>query len=300
MGALNLPQELLDLVFGDLRLEDRIERRTIADCGLVCKSWLPSSRYRLFADVALNDRTLKRFFTLMETSPFPLPTFIRSLGLSSAALDESPKLGPLPQVTTLRIKAQRTVFAPDSTLQANSFANLSTLSLNGCRISLGSFLSAISSFPALKSLELRWVALSYDDLLSVYQFPPQCRTLILFMFRRDADQFFQALLTLHTIPVFSSLSVTGWAPSVLGTYLRHVGDDLKFLQLGFDNSSLLGAPPSPPASDSSNSHACQSSTLPPKVSDIAVASDNWTWCPTTHQTSRARFAESCPTSLRTT
>ncbi|KAJ7763630.1 hypothetical protein DFH07DRAFT_939261, partial [Mycena maculata] len=215
--AKQVPRELLDLICGQLRLEDPVEKRTIAQFGLVCKNWLPSSQYRLFSIMELNDSTTESFLRDAEGSVQPLPSFIRSLRLTS--------------------------FNP-STLQAlKSFANVSAFALSHCRISLGDLLQAISSFPALESLAITTVVLWHDNLVKVYQFPARWRTLILDLDPTKSERFFQTILLLDTPPVFSEfLSVPGWYPkerSFLGKYLCYVGDRLQRLQLKSPNQEVF-------------------------------------------------------------
>ncbi|KAJ7763634.1 hypothetical protein DFH07DRAFT_812619 [Mycena maculata] len=233
--APKLPNELVDIVIGELQSEDT---STIARCGLVCKNWLPTSRYRLFAEVHLNDGTMDSFFDVVHTSPFPLRSFIRSLALDSELESGSTRLselGPLPQATTLRITMQRSALARNTRLLTKNFPNLSTLVLHDCRLPLRCVLKTVSSFSSLQTLELRRVDISYDLLPfpSTYHFPPHWRALTLDAGPVDSRQFFRAILALDTIPVFSSLSVRGMDPGddPLSAYLRHIGARMHCLHL---------------------------------------------------------------------
>ncbi|KAJ7509723.1 hypothetical protein B0H11DRAFT_1960809 [Mycena galericulata] len=240
--AQDLPQEMLDLVVEKLQLDDSVERNTIAHCGLVCKSWLPSSRYRLFANVRLDDRTIDSFLDAVNSSSFPLISYIRSLVLYSE-LESGPnrldELGPLPRVTILGVTMERSALAQNTRRLAEFLPNLSTLSLRDCQLPLRCVLNTVSAFPSLKILELRRVHLSYGLLPfpSTYKFPPQWHALKLD--QPDPGRLFEAMLALDTIPMFSSLTVHGMYPredNSFGAYLRHVGDKMRHIRLETDLS----------------------------------------------------------------
>jgi hypothetical protein len=106
-------------------------------------------------------------------------------------------------------------------------------------------MSAVSSFRMLRSLGLHWVELSGDDLPGAYRFPPECRALSLDLFSaHDVESFFQAILSLDTLPIFSSLSLRGARPNEeedsFGKYLRRAGNDLHHLRFQLDASSFHG------------------------------------------------------------
>ncbi|KAJ7699054.1 hypothetical protein B0H17DRAFT_317868 [Mycena rosella] len=245
--AKNLPQELIDLIVGDFQTLDDptgIARRTVAQCGLVCKRWLPVSRNRLFANVDLHDRNMGPFLSIVKTCPFPIPMFIRTLGLSSRREDKSLEeslrtLGPLPQLTTLRVAMDHAVFALNSALLAQRFASISKLVLNNCELRLNAVMDAVSSFRGLESLGIHRVEL-YGTFRPgpAYKFPPQCRTLSVHLSPDRTVQIFRTILSLSKIPVFSSLSIYGM-DSRTGTsfeqYLCHVGDRIHHLRLESDH-----------------------------------------------------------------
>ncbi|KAJ7631356.1 hypothetical protein DFH06DRAFT_1439181 [Mycena polygramma] len=243
--ARNLPQEMVDLVVGEFQMDDLVGLRSVAACGLVCREWLPSSRYRLFADVDLDVRTVGSFLDNADKSLFPISSSIRSLGLSFSGdglgLDEClRRLGPLPLVETLRITMGQNVLDRNSPLLERTFPKISTLVFLNFPLELGSILRVASSFPALESLVLDWVHLSFAiPLPSKLQCPPRWNALRLDLLggsylSRDLDSFFEAILSLDKIPVLSSLSVRGTYPqedSPFAKYLAHVGPALQHLCL---------------------------------------------------------------------
>ncbi|KAJ6582003.1 hypothetical protein B0H19DRAFT_1117235 [Mycena capillaripes] len=127
----NLPQEIVDFIVGEFQMDDRVERQMVASCGLVCRSWFPSSRYSLFASVHLDHRTVKPFFDVAANSFFDIPSSIRCLGWSFSGweggfgLEESlRRLGPLPLVMTLRITMTDDILLQNSTLLASTFPDI--------------------------------------------------------------------------------------------------------------------------------------------------------------------------------
>jgi hypothetical protein len=102
-----LSQELVDLIINYLapesflnkhlysdsenaESEDNAPHRTweldsVAICGLVCKKWLPRSRFHLFSSTKLSNETgtdnIHPFFRLLAGSPLPLLLFVQSLDL---------------------------------------------------------------------------------------------------------------------------------------------------------------------------------------------------------------------------
>jgi hypothetical protein len=249
--AANIVPELVDLIIGALHTEDPVGKHTIAQCGLVCKKWLPSSRRHLFSEVTLNDRTITTFLNLVEASPFPIPSFIRSLALHSSEGEQAlenglAKLGPLPQVTTLRIRMDRTVFTRNSALLASSFPNVSALCFHGSKLRLRSILDAVSSFSALQNLQLDSIELMYDNSTSPLPLPPHWHSLTLSLGERQIGRFFQAILSLNTIPIFTSLCIQGEedpaGSSFFDKYLRRVGKDLVHLRLESDGYIFPGKP----------------------------------------------------------
>ncbi|KAJ7180996.1 hypothetical protein C8R46DRAFT_1211282 [Mycena filopes] len=245
------PQEILDLVFAQFPT-DRVGKRTVAQFGLVCRNWLPSSRYRFFSDVDINDRSIKPFLDVVAQSPFPIPTFIRSLGLSPSGLEQKldvaeflQNMKPFGQVTTLRITMTEALLDRSYTILGNTLSSVTTLVLRHVLLPVHSILLAVSTFSALKSLVLDWVNPSYDldDLAATsYHFPPHWDSLTVDLNTRP-DPFFQALLALPRPPIFSSLSLRGVYPtdgSHFGRYLAHVGDALHYIRFEAEASGEFG------------------------------------------------------------
>ncbi|KAJ6605332.1 hypothetical protein DFH09DRAFT_1017893 [Mycena vulgaris] len=63
------PQELVDTIVDDAS-EDLYAMKT---CGLICKSWLPRSRFHLFSRVVIDADNLPELINILDTSPLPYP-----------------------------------------------------------------------------------------------------------------------------------------------------------------------------------------------------------------------------------
>lgn len=258
--AQDLPQEIVDLIVGEFRLDDPIDKHTLTQCGLVCKSWHRPSRYGLFANVKLTDRTVEPFLDIVHNSIVPIAMSVRSLTLS---LEGEPadapriadggegawgldgilrRLGPLPLVTALRVCVKEDVLLWTLTLLADTFSNISTLVFSNVTLRMGSLFSAVCAFPLLRRLELDRVRSFHDDpgfLEVAYHFPSQWNSLTVMSF--GVSELFETFLALKPIPVLSALSLsaeTDRTKTGLRRYLFHIGDALHILRLEFESSPL--------------------------------------------------------------
>ncbi|KAK7024944.1 hypothetical protein R3P38DRAFT_1055051 [Favolaschia claudopus] len=244
--AQDLPPEIVDLIVEQFQLTTRDDKRCIARMGLVCKDWLPSSRYRFFSDVDLNDHTSGPFLAVLENTPFPVTNYIRSLGLSFAGREDTFEieamlrtLGHLPLVKTLRITLNDQVLAGNASLITELFPGTTHLVFRGIPLALNSILSTAMGFHSLKSLKLDWVdvvaASESDEPLSSYHLSPKLESIELDpLDPGNGNTFFGAILGLHPVPVISSLSireVNPSEPSSLGRYLLHLGSALRHLRM---------------------------------------------------------------------
>ncbi|KAJ7133304.1 hypothetical protein C8R44DRAFT_772154 [Mycena epipterygia] len=103
----DFPQELIDQVI-DCRHDGSTYLETIKICGLVCKAWLPRSRYHTFSTVILEAKTLPSFVDLLDTSSLPILPLIRHLKLycDGGHWDRSnlARLHPCPNLITFEIR----------------------------------------------------------------------------------------------------------------------------------------------------------------------------------------------------
>ncbi|KAJ7097286.1 hypothetical protein B0H15DRAFT_36381 [Mycena belliarum] len=256
--AADLPADILEILFAESQSSSADSGGDVgaaALCGLVCKAWLPASRARVFSSVTIKERNAQSFLDVAKTSALPLKSFIRMLQLTVRKGDEFfesnsiKELGPLPNATTLRMKADAEGWIPAlaDTFFPNNFPRLANLDLavsDFTSISMRDILAAITPFPTLETLKLDVKGHGFnfmdDSVPDVYQIPPHWRTLVFDM--EMAETFWEILFEMEeadmiTIPVFSQLRMQGSWPqerSFLGRYLRGYGH--KMMALSFDCS----------------------------------------------------------------
>ncbi|KAJ7763620.1 hypothetical protein DFH07DRAFT_1059273 [Mycena maculata] len=260
--AQNLPGELVDQILGPLnddaqpRGHDAQQRRhDLGVCGLVCRGWLSSSRYHLFAEVELNDLNIEPFLAIEAASPFPLRHFFRSVTLgvrwTGSLRSHIPLLGPLPQVKALKIADALLSFDIERypALQlAQSFPNTTSLVINRVHGSVKFSILVNTIFPlvSLERLKLQYIffrdhnpLIDTLEALEISPAPPAHRFPALLhavdLDRNSAEDFFKKSLSLDPIPSFSSLKIgdtSATEESFTGKYLRHVGGAVR--SLAFD------------------------------------------------------------------
>jgi len=76
-----LPLELTDHMIGFL------DRKTLKACSLVCKNWLPSSRYHLFGHLCLKHSTLRSFLELLDSPLSTIANYIHTFEINDPLLD---------------------------------------------------------------------------------------------------------------------------------------------------------------------------------------------------------------------
>ncbi|KAJ7289731.1 hypothetical protein C8J57DRAFT_1046913, partial [Mycena rebaudengoi] len=75
-----LPNELCDLIIDGLHAD----HPTLAVCALVCRSWVPASRFHLLPSISLSDKTGRRAAQLNALLASPYETLtpaVRELSL---------------------------------------------------------------------------------------------------------------------------------------------------------------------------------------------------------------------------
>jgi hypothetical protein len=74
----SLPSELTDAVIDHLHA-DKI---ALAVCALVCKEWLPTSRYHLFSTINVNEGNIQQFFDILDTPLCIWQPLVRHLNMA--------------------------------------------------------------------------------------------------------------------------------------------------------------------------------------------------------------------------
>ncbi|KAJ7162236.1 hypothetical protein C8R46DRAFT_955167 [Mycena filopes] len=160
--AQNLPVEVIDGILDG----NRGDRKTLASSSLVCKAWLQSSRYHLFAefDVYVGLNVGRKFLKLLRN---PLCTFvycIRTITLYPGQPDASgiaplgdetvTGLAKLKHVSSLRILNHRGLIQKSTlALLASTFGDVETLRLSNSFPAVDDAIEFVVSFPKLKTLD---------------------------------------------------------------------------------------------------------------------------------------------------
>ncbi|KAJ7463392.1 hypothetical protein B0H11DRAFT_2052769 [Mycena galericulata] len=244
--AIQFPEELIDLIISHLD-----DNASIRLCGLVCRSWLYSSRFYALEFVTLHEDNIAPFFELVETSLVSLPSFIRVLYLAEPWgselqnidwLEGIDRLGSCPRMTHLHVEIGDRGLAHISSFLSTLSSVITTKFTVLPRNSAGSILKILSSLPP--SVETLKIFDPPGDFFQNQTFPPashlpgKLRTLCL---GNDAQNFFSALLSLPQIPLLSAVLVPYIGPaqnSAVEKYLRFVGGVLQKLSVDFRNTVL--------------------------------------------------------------
>ena len=155
-----------DTSFATCSVMKKSRNRCLGVCSLVCKSWLPRSRYRLFESVSLSRYFIGRtscFVALLEAPLSTIAPYVRSLTLEEARGRSSgevrylngilSRLAVLSAVESLSISAAmfNVLEAAVTTSFFASFQKLKKLFLHHC--TFGSFLQLVGALSAIPDLD---------------------------------------------------------------------------------------------------------------------------------------------------
>ncbi|KAJ6541031.1 hypothetical protein DFH09DRAFT_59241 [Mycena vulgaris] len=242
-----LPGELVDSIIDSTH---RISPSSLIACALVCRQWLPRSRYHTFSLIHLirhrSADTVKMFLHLIAS---PLVTFISSI--REVALHHRPSYGaPVLSAGDIILLLSRYGIHPARLyldcqfnqlgmrgVQQDSFASVThlrlTLSMNmNTRVPLEQIFDYTRMFPSLQSLSLRTDDISLLPRTTPRVLPPDLHELVL-----DGPEILHGLLSIDSPPAqFSSLNLTGIAEwEELNQYLANptISGSLKSLTLSW-------------------------------------------------------------------
>ncbi|KAJ7143701.1 hypothetical protein C8R44DRAFT_724736 [Mycena epipterygia] len=230
----HFPAELEDTII-DLNHSDLA---TLASCGLVCRSWLPSSRYHLFSSISLNENNAASFLAISKSSLTNIPAVVREVELHFSR-ESLPNLISILSLLT-QTKRLRLLPLRDEVAYADVVARVGSDWASRMNIlhkfdSFAQVLDCICLCPQLQSLEIRGVWKEMGDLSLLSSLPKSLRTLDLTC---DLDFFLSWLLTLDEIPQISDLTLrsirVGEIP-VVTNHLRILGSALESLKLTFQD-----------------------------------------------------------------
>ncbi|KAJ7474079.1 hypothetical protein FB451DRAFT_1247803 [Mycena latifolia] len=236
----DLAQELIDQIIDCWEIADK---DAMSSCGLVCKLWLPRSRYYLFSSVSVNGKNLHSFVDLVDSSASPILAFIRHLtleyGIDSLDAAHLARLHPCPNLTSIGI-----VWGPDNGKWQEDEAaleihmrswndecsgSLSRLVLTDVAdasplIPLCTVTNIISRFPSITTLEINRIHVVDASRTISHPSSPfsQLEDLILVPYE-GCTLFFSWLCALHMPPILTSLEISRFIED--GYDLDHEDDD---------------------------------------------------------------------------
>ena len=172
---MEIPQELVDEILNYLSLGDKQDQQSLRNCSLVSKSWINSSRRRIFESVVIGGANRRLWLDKISPSNIDLLWHVRSLSLisdpwkrepSSKSTDFNDLYAYFPSLRRLHtIKLYDTRISPDIPERVEVFSacqqSLSSLIFAVVSLPWRSLIALIGYFPNLRNLELRGI--SFED-----------------------------------------------------------------------------------------------------------------------------------------
>ncbi|KAF7352027.1 hypothetical protein MVEN_01165000 [Mycena venus] len=221
--------------------------------GLVCKTWLPRTRYHLFSKVSLSHDNLSSFVDLVEASPLPLLSCIHDLTLCyNGAPPDTELLGRIhscPNLRSISIQIrgsfEENQDAPDWLDSEESFlvhirawgtisSSISTLNLEVQGIDdipLQTIVDIIACVPTITRLSMHGDDETWEFINADGGIPPSFPLALkeLDLTGNGTDSLFEWLLTLPIIPCLKHLNLHGSlgdVSRVIG-YIQQAGHELE-------------------------------------------------------------------------
>ncbi|KAF8129640.1 hypothetical protein K438DRAFT_1999766 [Mycena galopus ATCC 62051] len=141
-------QEIIDYVI-DFTVPGGIKA-----CGLVCRGWLPRSRYHLFSKLVLTRNNLSAFVDIVDTSPLPILFGYTPAPISSASAS---KIVPSPIIHTMKSPIWNffaLICSPDSWAAESGSISRLEMALKLVDWPLESLRSILSCVPAIETLHI--------------------------------------------------------------------------------------------------------------------------------------------------
>ena len=268
-----LPAELTDRVIDHLHSD----KNALATCSLVCKTWLPASRYHFFQaiDIRLTDNNVYSFAELMDSPASTLFAHRLEVEIFPISNDNddpysaSSILGAISHhLSRLKIRSLSFTCVEwdiDENLEAifGCFATISILYLEDVLFLVpDQFIQFITSFLSLKELYLGGTTLKTQDIAHIIPFtlspPLHTVDLILHDWKLHSTTWF---LSAVQFPPLRSLHIS-WIEDedldVVQTVLKSLGPSIHHLDLQFMGSGTF------------ISECCSDSSFNPVVQTISV------------------------------
>jgi hypothetical protein len=243
---MSLPPELTDHIIAFLH-----DRETLKACSLVCKNWLPSSRYSLFGRLVLRSSTLRSFIKLLNSPVCTIPNHVHTLDITWSDTGFLDTIAPYLDRFTVRSliwvgRQWEPISRPLDGDVSMWFSRIRELDLALEFPSPDHYFGLIASFPSLETLFLHFGCLMFrlDDLQHIHSFvfPPHLRTL-----KITLSYFNQPMLSwLVSIAQFPAISIVGlYSISVeelrsVQILLQTLGPSIHSLDLNFYSSCTIG------------------------------------------------------------
>jgi hypothetical protein len=235
--------ELLDLIIDHLH----DHRKTLADCSLVCKAWLSSSRYHLFFRIHVADTaSLTRFLNDLDSPLSTIAPFVRALTLRKCDY-----LSPLDRVgiDVSRVIPPQTAQLDPRTVSLSHLKALRKLALAQFHFNhFGEFVDMVSVFPLLEEISLDGVQWE-EDQIPPHRSPPKSLQVIC-LGDCAKEQILNWLISEEVAPTVKIVNLRHIIPSQMLSirrFLRVVGPSLEQLHFGFFNFDWSDGPGKPPA-----------------------------------------------------
>ena len=243
-----IPPELWDYIIDYLH----DDMHTLGACCLVCRSWLLSSRFHLFATVQLYAFDIDTYLVAICAPGSTIPPYVRNLEVyngrneweSTVVINALPKLPQLSAVERLSLvhvawdtlipEAKERLFGLSRGLKALKLDHMDFLSI-------GQALHFISSAPLLEALSLGSVYfLSSEVLLADFPAPPVKR--IIFDVNVHLPVIIDWLCLWQPVPTVRSVRFDVFKLEqipCISDYLRRLGPLLEYLGLDFEHRGEL-------------------------------------------------------------
>jgi hypothetical protein len=246
----SIPQELVDIIIDYLHSD----QDALCTCALVCKNWIPSSRFHLSVKTGhfnLMPHSYVEFLRLLDAPSCTLVPFLRHLVIQDdrdhsscfQAREVSQLLRQLPALHSIYVQLRRC----DKTWHEapglfSGFTKITDVSIGATYFDgVNYFLDFACSFPSLKSLHL--LELGYDDdqvLSTSIPIPGTLR--ILHMETYAYKPALNWLMSSGKMPALDTIRMIGAAWDELpciGDFLGVLGDTLLHLELDFWAEEML-------------------------------------------------------------
>lgn len=160
MASTSAPLEIIDQIIDHLHAD----RNALGACGLVCRDWLPCSRFHLFESVHLHSNNALTFITLTDSPDCTLIPYVRDLDLAEgrghSPYDKKWLNNGLPRLKAFPVRS------------------LSLHELMWDTLYTESHLALLSTFPHLERLEISYCGFgSFDQLVGLLYAWPQLKGL---------------------------------------------------------------------------------------------------------------------------